>query len=122
MKTLRLWFLTVWFFVSLLALALPHQRVMASSELSNDSPPAAVPASNPPEMTDADIRKIDVANLKITLKHAHIKSIDMPPMTMVFSAKDKTVLDGLAVGDKVQFALDLTGRQFTVIAIKKITP
>ena len=33
------------------------------------------------EMTDGEVRKIDKETKKITLKHAEIKSLDMPPMT-----------------------------------------
>jgi Cu(I)/Ag(I) efflux system periplasmic protein CusF len=74
------------------------------------------------ELTDAEVRRIDVENGKITLKHAEIKSIDMPGMTMVFTAKDKAMLDGLATGDKVQFAVEMVNGKFTVTEIKKAAP
>lgn len=32
-----------------------------------------------------------------------IKNLDMPSMTMVFQAKDASMLDKLVVGDKVKF-------------------
>ncbi|QHE89143.1 copper-binding protein [Hydrogenophaga sp. BPS33] len=56
-----------------------------------------------PGMTDGEIRKIDKENGKITIKHGEIKHMDMPPMTMVFTVKDKAVLDKVKVGEKVQF-------------------
>ena len=56
--------------------------------------------------TDAEVRKVDGKTGKITLKHGEIKNLDMPPMTMVFTAKDKALLDGIKAGDKVQFAAD----------------
>ena len=54
-------------------------------------------------MTDGEVRKIDKDAGKITLKHGEIKHLDMPAMTMVFTAEDKTLLDGVKVGDKVKF-------------------
>jgi Cu/Ag efflux protein CusF len=56
--------------------------------------------------TDGEVRKVDPKNGKITLKHGDIKNLDMPPMTMVFTAKDKAILQGIKAGDKVQFTAD----------------
>jgi Cu(I)/Ag(I) efflux system periplasmic protein CusF len=56
--------------------------------------------------TDAEVRKVDPKTGKITLKHGEIKNLDMPPMTMVFTATDKAVLAGVKAGDKVQFTAD----------------
>lgn len=56
-----------------------------------------------PDLTDGEVRKIDKETGKITLRHGEIKHLDMPPMTMVFVAKDKTMLDQVKVGDKVRF-------------------
>ena len=46
---------------------------------------ASLPTSLP--MADAEIRKIDLENKKVTLKHGEIKNLDMPGMTMVFQVK-----------------------------------
>ena len=56
------------------------------------------------DMTDAEVRKVDKENKKITLKHGPIKSLDMPPMTMVFQVNDAALLDKVQPGDKVRFA------------------
>jgi Cu/Ag efflux protein CusF len=56
--------------------------------------------------TDGEVRKIDKAQAKITLKHGEIKNLEMPPMTMVFRVKDAKLLDAVAVGDKVKFAAE----------------
>mgnify|MGYP002683025004 CR=1 FL=1 len=42
-------------------------------------------------------------HVDFTLKHGEIKQLDMPPMTMVFTAKDKALLDAVKIGDKVKF-------------------
>lgn len=57
-------------------------------------------------LTEGEVRKVDKATGKITLKHGEIKNLDMPPMTMVFGVKDKALLDKVQKGDKVKFAAD----------------
>lgn len=69
-------------------------------------------------MSDAEVRKIDKDAGKITLKHGPIKSLDMPPMTMVFHVKDRAMLDKVKVGEKVRFAVEDKGGALTVTAIE----
>jgi Cu/Ag efflux protein CusF len=70
--------------------------------------------------TDGEVRKIDKAQARITLKHGEIKNLDMPPMTMVFRVKDAKLLDAVAVGDKVRFAAEKsTDGNFVVTQIVK---
>lgn len=57
-------------------------------------------------MTEGEVRRIDTANKKVTLKHGEIKNLEMPAMTMVFQVADPTALDTLKVGDKVRFAAE----------------
>lgn len=56
------------------------------------------------DLADAEVRKVDKENKKITLKHGTIKNLDMPPMTMVFQVADAAMLDKIKPGDKVRFA------------------
>lgn len=56
-------------------------------------------------MTDGEIRKVDKEAGKVTIKHGDIKNLDMPGMTMIFLAKDKSLLDKVQAGDKVKFAV-----------------
>ena len=72
------------------------------------------------DMTDAEVRKIDVEAGKLTLKHADIKSLDMPAMTMVFVVKDKAMLDKLKAGDKVKFKAINDAGKFTVTEIQPV--
>lgn len=68
---------------------------------------------------EGEVRKIDKASGRITLKHGDIKHLDMPPMTMVFRVSDPKMLDSVAVGDKVRFAADKVGGNYTVTALSK---
>lgn len=54
-------------------------------------------------LVDAEVRKVDAAAGKITLKHGDIPNLDMPPMTMVFQVQDPAQLVDLKTGDKVRF-------------------
>ena len=66
------------------------------------------------DMTDGEVRKVDKEGGKLTLKHADIKSLDMPAMTMVFVVKDKAMLDKLKAGDKIKFKAINDAGKFTV--------
>jgi Cu(I)/Ag(I) efflux system periplasmic protein CusF len=67
--------------------------------------------------TDGEVRRIDKAQSKITLKHGEIKNLDMPPMTMVFRLKDPKLLGSVAVGDKVKFAAEKIDGDYVVTQI-----
>ena len=71
------------------------------------------------QSVEAEVRKIDKAQGKITLKHGEIKKLDMPPMTMVFKVRDPKMLDGLNVGDKIRIDADKLDGQYTVTALSK---
>lgn len=73
-------------------------------------------------MAEAEVRKIDLENGKITLRHGEIKNLDMPPMTMVFVVRDKALLAGIAVGDQVQFTAAHDKGQMVVESIKPLRP
>ena len=77
-----------------------------------------IAASTATDMTDAEVRKIDMETGKLTLKHAEIKSLDMPGMTMVFVVRDKAMLDKLKAGDKVKFKAINDAGKFTVTEIQ----
>ena len=70
------------------------------------------------EMTDAEVRKVDKEAKKITLKHAEIKNLDMPGMTMVFQVADPALLDKVKAGDKVKFSAAKTGGAYVVTALE----
>ena len=80
--------------------------------------PAAAAGATAADMTDGEVRKIDMEAGKLTLKHADIKNLDMPGMTMVFVVKDKTMLDKLKAGDKVKFKAINDAGKFTVTEIQ----
>ena len=102
--------------ISALALLVP---VAAMADDAHHKPAAAAGAAAV-DMTDAEVRKVDMEGGKITLKHADIKSLDMPGMTMVFVVKDKAMLDTLKAGDKVKFKAINDAGKFTVTDIQPV--
>lgn len=62
-----------------------------------------VSAVAPASLADGEVRKIDRDAGKITIQHGVIRHMDMPPMTMIFVAKDASVLDKARVGAKIRF-------------------
>jgi Cu/Ag efflux protein CusF len=54
-------------------------------------------------MTSGQVRKIDKEAGKLTVKHGRIVNLNMPPMTMVFRVKEKSMLNTLRVGDAILF-------------------
>ena len=67
---------------------------------------------------DGEIRKVDKAGGKLTIKHGEIRQMNMPPMTMMFPVKDKALLDKVKEGDKVLFTLASEGGNMVVTAIE----
>ena len=80
--------------------------------------PLTALAQSAGDMTEAEVRKVDKDNKKITLKHGAIKNLDMPPMTMVFGVSDATLLDKLQAGDKVRFKATGDGGKYVVTEIQ----
>ena len=90
----------------------------ASMGMSDARKPDAMPMAASTDMTDGEIRKVDMENKKITIKHGAIKNLDMPGMTMVFQVKDVAMLDKVKAGDKVRFAAEKAGGALVVIDIQ----
>jgi len=80
---------------------------------------APSPSQNAPaSLTQGEIRKIDKDNAKLTIKHETIVHLSMPPMTMVFLVKDKSLLDTVKPGDKVRFMVVQEGGKMIVTEIQ----
>lgn len=71
---------------------------------------------------EAEVRRVDTATQKITLKHGDIPNIDMGAMTMVFRVKDPALLDKVKAGDKVVITADKVDGNLTVMSIEQAKP
>jgi Cu(I)/Ag(I) efflux system periplasmic protein CusF len=100
-----------------LAIAVVPVAFATSHDYSAKAPAAAAAAA--PTTTEGEVRKVDVEASKITLKHGQIENLGMPPMTMVFTVKDPTMLQNVKQGDKVRFSADKVNGVFTLTQIEK---
>jgi Cu(I)/Ag(I) efflux system protein CusF len=71
-------------------------------------------------MAEGVVRRIDLSNGKITLKHGPIANLDMQPMTMVYPVKPPMLLNKLKVGDKVKFHAEAVNGNYIVTAIEVV--
>jgi Cu/Ag efflux protein CusF len=71
-------------------------------------------------MTAGEVRKVDAAQRKITLKHGEIKNLDLPAMSMAFAVHDASLLTRVQPGDKVRFTAEKIKGAYTLTAIEVI--
>ncbi len=72
------------------------------------------------EFVNAEVRKIDAEAGKLTLKHEAIPKFNMAGMTMAFRLAEPSMLEGLAVNDRVRFIADKRNGQFVIVRIEKL--
>jgi len=63
-----------------------------------------------------EVRRVDTAGGKITIKHDAISALELPAMTLVYRA-DPALLAGIKPGDKVRFTATRQGDRYVVTAI-----
>jgi Cu/Ag efflux protein CusF len=68
-----------------------------------------------------EVKKIDEAAGKVTLRHGPIKNLNMDDeeMTMVFRVADPAMLKQVKAGDKVQFEVERQTGGLTVTKLQK---
>jgi Cu/Ag efflux protein CusF len=102
---------------SLLASAFAYaQQPPQSGEHSSHHPDQA--AGKP--QSEGEVRKVDMAQGKVTLRHGPLVNLDMPAMTMVFTVADKKLLDGVKEGDNVRFTADKKEGTYIVTLIEVV--
>jgi Cu/Ag efflux protein CusF len=80
---------------------------------------AAAPAAVAPQ-TEGEIRKVDAAAQKLTVKHGRIENLGMSPMTMVFRVKDPAFLTLVKPGDKVKMTVERVDGALTIVALQRV--
>ena len=72
------------------------------------------------DVVQGEVRKIDEAVGKVTLKHGPIRNLGMDQgMTMVFRVTDPAMLRQVKVGDKVEFEAEQAASGYTVTKMQK---
>lgn len=81
--------------------------------------PASAPAATAAApMSEGEIRKIDTAAGKLTIKHGPLDNLGMEPMTMVFRVQDPAMLTQVRVGSKVRFVAEKVNSTLTVMVLE----
>ncbi|HKQ30511.1 MAG TPA: copper-binding protein [Burkholderiales bacterium] len=75
--------------------------------------------ADPAAMTEGEVKKVDKAAAKLTIKHGPLKNLDMPGMTMVFRVKDPVMFEKLNVGDKIKFVAEKIDGAYTVTELER---
>ncbi|WP_243392782.1 copper-binding protein [Kinneretia aquatilis] len=101
---------------ALLAFSFTAPAALAMDHAAH-APAASVPAA-PAPWTLGELRKIDAAGGKITLKHEEIAHLDMPPMTMGFRLRSPSLLEGRKVGERVRFRVEMQSGGLVVTALE----
>lgn len=109
---------TVMSILSLLMGFLPPLAAHAAGDHARPPSTQSKTTESSGPMSEGEIRKIDRDAAKVTIKHGELKNLDMPPMTMVFRAKNTTLLDNVKVGDTVNFVAEKEGGYLTVTKIE----
>jgi len=76
------------------------------------------PAAGNADLTEGEVRKIDKAGKKITIKHGEIKNLGMPGMTMVFSVSNPAMLDRVRAGERIRFKAEQSEGALVVSEIR----
>lgn len=93
------------------ALALGALGVMAGSAY-------VVVAQAQEASASGEVRRLDTAAGKITIKHGEISELELPAMTLVYKI-DPALLADIKPGDKVKFTAKRDGGDYVVIKISK---
>ena len=105
------------------AIALPA-RAQEHSHEGHDQQAATADAATPSsqDWIPAEVRRVDAAQQKLTLKHGDIRHLDMPGMTMPFKLAPGVVsaaqLTAIKAGDKVEVRIESQQGQLTIVELR----
>ena len=102
---------------------------------SYHQPPAGAPAAQPAAdgadaagaatatdrdgrpWVEAEVRRVDRSNRRVSLRHGPIPNLEMGGMTMVFQLSDPALLEQLQQGQRIRFSAALIQGEYTVMQI-----
>jgi len=95
--------------------------MLASASAVHAQPAPAVPAASAADaMSTGEVKKVDQAAGKLTIKHGPLKNLGMDGMTMIFRVQDPAMLDQVKVGDRIAFVAEQPKGQLTVTRMQKL--
>ena len=92
----------------------PHPVCAQTGAATNDRPAAEQARA---DLTAGEVRRVDKATGRVTIRHERIVNLNMPPMTMVFRVADKGMLNTLRPGDRILFRAEENNGVLTLTEI-----
>jgi Cu/Ag efflux protein CusF len=72
------------------------------------------------DKAQAEVKRIDNIEGKVSLKHGPLKKLNMPGMTMDFKVKDSAMLNQIKKGDKVDFTVENIDGELVITSIEPV--
>jgi Cu/Ag efflux protein CusF len=66
----------------------------------------------------ASVKSVDAKSDTVTLDHGPVASMNWPAMTMTFKVRDKSMLDQLGVGKKVDVEFVQEGKDYVITSVR----
>ena len=95
----------------------PHPVCAQTGAATNDRPAAEQARA---DLTAGEVRRVDKATGRVTIRHERIVNLNMPPMTMVFTLQDANQARQIKVGDKVRFRAEQVNGVFVVTHLEAV--
>lgn len=72
--------------------------------------------------SEGEVKKVDKAQGRLTIKHGPLENLGMPAMTMIFRVKDVAMLDQVKPGDRIKFLAEKINGALTVTRLENVAP
>lgn len=83
---------------------------------------AALALASLPALAETFVRgiveEVNADTGRLTLNHEALVDLDMDAMTMIFRLAEPEMIDGLEVGDEIEFVADRVNGRLTVVALR----
>ncbi|MEX3761279.1 copper-binding protein [Paraburkholderia phenoliruptrix] len=96
-----------------------HTHEMSEAGDTSDASSMNIADSANHRMSHGEVRKVDVAAGKLTIRHGPLENLGMDAMTMTFKVKDRAMLSQVKAGDKIDFVAEEVGGALTVVELHK---
>ncbi|MFB9126861.1 copper-binding protein [Paraburkholderia dipogonis] len=90
---------------------------MAGVKMNGGAMDAGAPSNT--ALTDAVVKKVDPSTGMVTLQHGELKNIGMSAMTMVYKAKDASMVKQAKEGEKVKVRVENVDGTLTIVKLLK---
>lgn len=70
-------------------------------------------------MSHGEVRKVDLAAGKLTIRHGPLENLGMDAMTMSFKVRDPAMLSQVRPGDRIGFVAEEMDGALTVVKLEK---